>query len=108
MAICVMPMAGISQTSDNSYDENNVNEEQDNHVFAQEKILYEILMMEADIEKEFDIGSTSVQQSIGMELVSFNNGINIDGESFENLEELLRFMDDDPDVNVLSFLDIPE
>ena len=100
MVLCVMPMAGISQVPDNSFDENNVQEVQDNTNFSQDKILYEILIMEADIDKKFDFGNTPGTFNSG--IMVFNDGLNIDGESFENLEELSHFMQTDPDVKVLS------
>ena len=103
MVICVMPMAGVSQTSDSSYCEYNSNQAQEEiELKSQDKILYKILIMEADIDKDI-FGRTPDQMSKGMDFDEFTDGINIDGEYFEDLEELFRVMDDDPDVKVLSF-----
>ncbi len=103
MVICVMPMAGISQTSDNGYDEIKSNQAQEEiEIKPQDKILYKMLIMEADIDIDI-FGITPDQKSIGMGFHAFIDGINIDGEYFEDLEELFQFMQDDPDVKILSF-----
>ena len=104
MVVCVMPMAGISQTSDYSYDEINSNQAQEEiEIKSQDTILYKMLIMEADIDKDIFGRTPEDQEVIGMAFHAFTDGINIDGESFEDLEELFGFMDDDPDVKVLSF-----
>ena len=102
MVFCVMPMAGISQTSDNGYGENSIQAQEDIETKPQDKILYKMLIVEADIDKDI-FGRTPDQMSIGMDFHTFVDGINIDGEYFDDLEELFRYMDGDPDVKVLSF-----
>ena len=107
MVVFVMPMAGNSQTSDNSYDENSMIEVKDNADFGKENILYEMLLMEADADKKFDFAATDlsvtpVQQSIGMAFVNFKDNITVDGESLKNFGELLEYMQEDPGVNILS------
>ncbi|MFC1841144.1 M56 family metallopeptidase [Thermodesulfobacteriota bacterium] len=103
MIICLMPMAGISQTSDYGSDEIISNTGQEKiEITSQDQILYEFLIMEADIDKVFDFGSTPGQQSMGMNLHGFKDGIRIDGKSFKDLRELIAFMEADPDVSVLS------
>ncbi len=107
MIICVMPMAGISQTSDNGYDEIIPSQDQEKNESAlQGQILYDILLMEAYIDREFDFGSSSGQEpdknNPGIGFRDFKDGIEVDGESFENLKELSGFMQDDPDINILS------
>ena len=103
MVICVMPMAGISQTSDDGSNEINSNQDQEKIDISQrDKILYESLVLETDIDKEFDFGSSPDQQLVGMDLISFNEGISVDGESFKDLGDLIGFMQNDPDVKILS------
>ncbi|MGD9161400.1 MAG: M56 family metallopeptidase [Desulfobacteraceae bacterium] len=110
MIISVMPMAGISQTSDNGYDEIFPGQDQEkSESTIRGQILYDILLIEAEkafLNREFGIVSSPGQEpdenNLGMGFRGFKDGIEIDGESFENLEELAPFMQDDPDVNVLS------
>lgn len=103
MIICVMPMAGISQTA--SYDNNDtkLNQGLDKvEIKQQDLIIYQFLIMEVDIDKEFDFGGTPTQQLMGFDLHFFKDSINVDGKSFKDLGELIGFMQTDPDVKVLS------
>ena len=103
MISCVMPMAGVSQTSRNNFEEVNSNQDQEKiEIIPQDQILYEILLMEAEIDKKFDFGDAPVQQMVGFDLHFFNDSINVDGRSFKDLGELIGFMVNDPDVDVLS------
>ncbi len=101
MVLCVMPMAGNSQTSD--YNNDNIAEKQlmGETDFKQDMVYYESLIMELDIDKEFDFDS-SPTHAISETIFVFNEGLVINGKSLKDIGELFRFMLADSDVNILS------
>ncbi len=96
MVICIMPMAGISQVSDYSSDEADLQQGQGEIITFPYNFVYKGLIVEADEEKAFDFGSVT---DSGFH--TFNDGITVDGKPFEDLKELKLFMNEDPDVQVL-------
>ncbi len=74
MVICIMPMAGISQTSEYNSDEMNVPENKDEADALSYMLDYRMLIIEADGKREFDFGSTAYPNAeSGFQV--FNDGI---------------------------------
>lgn len=101
MIICVMPMAGNSQTSDNNNGNIALKPFFGETDFKKDMIYIESLVMELDIGKEFDFGSSSTQV-IPETVFAYNEGLVIDGKSLKNIGELFRFLQSDSDVYILS------
>lgn len=101
MVLCVMPMAGNSQTSDYNSDNLNAKPVPEQSEIDKDMVYYEALIIELDIDKEFDFGS-SPTQVIPETIFAFNEGLVIDGESLKDIGELFRFMLADSSVNILS------
>jgi len=96
-----MPMAGNSQTSDSNNGNMAVKPVFKETDFKQDMVYYESLIMELDIDKEFDFGNSPVQV-IPETILAFNEGLVINGESIKDIGELHRFLQADSDVFILS------
>ncbi len=125
MITCVMPMAGLSQPeaqnntlivqSDDNPAESSENQtlDADN---GSRKVFYELLIMEVDVKKELDASAewfkaVHGKQTDDRDSPTMNNGvlfgifgedIKINGKSFVDLAELIKEMETEPDVKILS------
>ncbi len=125
MITCVMPMAGLSQpeAQNNTLivqsDDNSVESSENQTLDADNRsrqVLYELLIMEVDVNKEFDINAEGFRAIHGNQIddrdsPNMNNGflfgifegdIIINGKSFVDLVELIKEMGTEPDVKILS------
>ena len=109
MVFCVIPMAGISQTSDYHNDKSTDQQIANKIDLSPKMVIYEILIMEADMGKNIDLGThrrellDSELFRDGINLIYFDENISVDGQAFADLNELYRKMQVESGVTILTF-----